>query len=217
MIILTVLLMGATVLALLLGSAGRWNVPAFFAYAALLSLSAASIQAVALLRHPDLVAERLKPPSDRDRATRRIATPLMLGHYVLAGLDVGRFGWSAVATAAQIAGFLLVAAGMFLVGWTLQANRFASSAVRIQHDRGQQVITSGPYAIVRHPMYLGVFLFALGSGPALGSWWSSLPLLPVILVFIRRTLFEDRMLHAELPGYPAYASQVRWRILPGLF
>ena len=79
------------------------------------------------------------------------------------------------------------------------------------------MIAGGPYALVRHPMYLGVLLFAPGSAMALGSWWSIVPLLPVLATFVRRTLFEDRMLHEELPGYGEYAARVRWRVVPGLF
>lgn len=198
-------------------SAGRWRIPAFALYVTLYWLATGTIYTLALRRHPELVAERMKPPSDRDRATRRIAIPLFIGFCVVAGLDVGRFGWSTVGAAAQAAGFVLVGAGLGLVGWTLLSNPYASTAVRIQSERGHAVITTGPYAIVRHPMYLGVLLFALGSGPALGSWWAALVLLPVLAVFARRTLQEDRMLHEELPGYAAYAGRVRSRVVPGVF
>ena len=195
-------------------SAGRWDIGPFFAYAGLLWLVAGVVYTLA---PPELVAERMKPPSDRDRSTRRIALPLILAHLVVAGLDVGRTHWSVVPAAAQAAGFALIAAGMGLAGWTVLSNPFASSAVRIQAERGHHVITTGPYALVRHPMYLGVLLFCLGSGPALGSWWSALPLAPVLAVFVRRTLLEDRMLHTELQGYQAYAAKVRWRVVPGIF
>jgi protein-S-isoprenylcysteine O-methyltransferase Ste14 len=196
--------------------AGRW-VPAFFVYAVMLWLLSGTVLTVLLRKSPGLVAERLKPPSDRDRATRRIALPLMLTHYLIAGLDVGRFGWSTVPMAVQIAGFLAFLAAFVLTAWTLLSNPYASAAVRIQSERGHTVITTGPYAFVRHPMYLGVLFFVLGSGPALGSWWSELVLLPVLVVFVRRTLLEDRMLHNELPGYDAYARKVRYRVIPGLF
>lgn len=201
----------------LFASAGRWQIPAFAAYVLLHWLSTGTIYTLALRRHPGLVAERLKPPSDRDRATRRIAIPLFLAFCIVAGLDVGRFGWSTVHPAVQAAGFAAVAAGLAFVGWTLLSNPYASTAVRIQEERGHEVITTGPYAIVRHPMYLGVLLFALGSGPALGSWWAGLVMLPILGVFVRRTLREDRMLHEELPGYAAYARTVRSRVVPGVF
>jgi protein-S-isoprenylcysteine O-methyltransferase Ste14 len=200
----------------LFAGAGRW-VPAFFAYAVMLWLVSGTVYTVLLRKSPGLVAERLKPPSDRDRASRRIALPLALVHYLIAGLDVGRFGWSSVPLAVQIAAFFTVIGAFALVGWTLLSNPYASTAVRIQSERGHTVISTGPYAFVRHPMYLAVLLFVLASGPALGSWWSELALLPVLAVFVRRTLLEDRMLHAELPGYAAYAEKVRFRVVPGLF
>jgi protein-S-isoprenylcysteine O-methyltransferase Ste14 len=216
MMFVRTLVFGIAVSVPLFAGAGRW-VPAFFAYAVMLWLVSGTVYTVLLRKSPGLVAERMKPPSDRDRATRRIALPLALLHYFIAGLDVGRFGWSTVPAAAQIAGFLAIVGAFTLVAWTLLSNPYASSAVRIQSDRGHTVISTGPYAFVRHPMYLAVLLFVLGSGPALGSWWSALALLPVLAVFVRRTLIEDRMLHDELPGYDAYARKVRFRAVPGIF
>lgn len=200
----------------LFAGAGRLDVPAFYAYLSVLWLVAGATYTVALRRHPDLVAERLAPPSDRDRASRRIAIPLVLAHDLLAGLDV-RYGWSVIAGWAQGGGLLLVVSGLALAGWTILTNPYASTAVRIQAERGQLVIETGPYALVRHPMYLGVLLVSCGSGPALGSWWAGFLLLPVLAVFVRRTLIEDRMLHRELAGYAAYAGRVRFKVLPGVF
>ena len=200
----------------LFAGAGRW-VPSFLAYAVMMWLATGTVYTVLLRKSPGLVAERMKPPSDRDRASRRIALPLAMVHYFIAGLDVGRFGWSTVPVALQIASFLAVIGALSLVGWTLLSNPYASTAVRIQDDRGHTVISTGPYAFVRHPMYLAVLLFVLGSGPALGSWWAGLALLPVLAVFVRRTLIEDRMLHDELSGYEAYARKVRFRVVPGIF
>jgi protein-S-isoprenylcysteine O-methyltransferase Ste14 len=191
-------------------------VPIFGAYVALLWLMFGSIYTYAARRSPDLVKERLKPPSDQDKASRRLAVPLILGHYVVAGLDA-RFAWSAVPLAAQIAGFVFVTAGLGLAGLTVLANPYASSAVRVQRERKQTVISTGPYAIVRHPMYLGVLMYAVGSGPALGSWYAALPMLPVIIVFVRRTLIEEAMLRLELEGYVEYTQRVRWRIVPLIF
>jgi protein-S-isoprenylcysteine O-methyltransferase Ste14 len=172
---------------------------------------------LALRRHPDLVQERMRPPDDRDRLTRRLALVPGIGHLVVAGLDVGRFGWSSVGVAVHVAGLVALALGMFFIGWTFATNRFASSAVRIQDERGHTVVSTGPYAVVRHPMYLGVLLAVLGSGFALGSWWAALVVSPIVPIFLRRTWLEDRMLHAELAGYPDYALRTRWRVLPGVF
>jgi protein-S-isoprenylcysteine O-methyltransferase Ste14 len=215
-LVLRTFLLAAAIAALLLLPAGRFDVPAFWAYAALLWLNAAGLYTVLTRRSPGLVAERMRPPSDRDRATRIVSALAIAAHLVLAGLDA-RFGWSAVPLPLQLAGFVLVAVGLAFVDWTLLSNPFASSAVRIQRERDQSVITTGPYAIVRHPMYFGTFLVCLGSGFALGSPLSALALLPVVATFVRRTLREDRMLHDELPGYPAYAARVRWRIARGIF
>lgn len=202
------------VTAVLCVSAGGWQYPFFFAYSAVLWLSSSTINTLA---PRELVAERMKPPSDRDRATRLISFPVVLGHYVVAGLDVGRFQWTFVPVWLQAVGLGLVTLGMGLVGWTLLSNPFASSAVRIQSERKQTVITTGPYALVRHPMYLGVVFFTLGSGLALGSWVSWAMALPLLGVFVRRTLKEDRMLHDELEGYAEYAKKVRWRVVPFVF
>lgn len=213
MMFLRTLPIGVVVYIVLAMSAGRWDAPWLAAYAASVWLTSGLIYTLA---PAELVRERLKPPSDRDRKSRLISIPLMLVHYAIAGLDV-RLGWSAVPMALQIAGLALVLSSLALVGWVLVTNPFASTAVRIQGERGHSVIRTGPYAIVRHPMYLAVLGFGLGSGVALGSWWASLPLVPVLAVFVKRTLLEDRMLHEELPGYRDYAASVRWRVVPGVF
>jgi len=201
----------------LMVSAGRWDLPWLWAYTAGWGLYAVVSAGVALRYNPELVAERMGPPSDRDRLTRMLALPPMLGHLVVAGLDVGRFGWSSVSLPIHLLGFAALTAGWGFVAWTFATNTFASSAVRIQEDRGQRVVEHGPYAIVRHPMYLGVLLTAIGSGPAVGSWWAGLVVLPIIPIFIRRTRLEDRLLHDELPGYRDYAQRTRWKVVPGLY
>jgi protein-S-isoprenylcysteine O-methyltransferase Ste14 len=217
MMFLRMLPLAAGILAVLWVSAGRVNMPMFWAYTGVLWLIPGTIYTVLLHRSPALLAERIHPPNDRDKATRRIALPMVLSHYVLSGVDVGRWRWSEVPPAAQGTAFVLVALSLALVGWTLLSNPYASSAVRIQGERDHKVMTGGPYAYVRHPMYLAVLIFACSSGPALGSWWSSLTLLPLLAVFVRRTLMEDKMLHTELRGYADYATKVRWRVIPGIF
>jgi protein-S-isoprenylcysteine O-methyltransferase Ste14 len=197
-------------------AAGRLDVWPFWAYVGVMYVIAATIYTLLARWSPGLVAERMRPPSDRDRATRRLVALPYLAHLVIAGLDA-RYEWSAVPEGVTIAGLALVAAGFLLVGWTLLTNPFASSAVRVQEERAHRVISTGPYALVRHPMYLAVLLVCLGAGPALASWYAGLLLLPMVAVFIRRTLLEDAMLHGELPGYADYASRVRSRVVPGVF
>lgn len=203
--------------ALLFLPAGRWEVPAFWAYPLMLWLIAGGLYTLLLRQQPELVRERLRPPSDRDKATRALTFPIVVAHYALAGVDVGRTHWTFVPLWLQAAGFALVAAGFLFVGWALLTNAWASTAVRIQRERSQTVISHGPYAWVRHPMYSGVVLFVLGSGLALGSFVSWAVLLPLIAAFVRRTLKEERMLRTELEGYEAYTHQVRWRVVPGVF
>ena len=211
--VLAVVVLGA----FLFGAAGRFDIPVFWLYLATWGLYMTATYVLALRVNPDLVRERMKPPSDRDRMTRRMAAFPGFGHLIVAGLDVGRYHWSSVSWAGHGLGFVLLVTGMSFVAWTFMTNRFASTAVRIQHERNQTVITTGPYAIVRHPMYLGTFMVALGSPLALGSWWSLLAVFPIIPIFIRRTLLEDAMLHDELPGYRDYATKTKWRIVPGVF
>lgn len=202
---------------ILMLSAGTWTDPWLWAYSAGWGVYAMVSAGVALRFNPELIAERMKPPSDRDRLTRRLALPPMLAHLVVAGLDVGRFGWSSVSVPIHVLGFVVLTAGWAFVAWTFATNTYASSAVRIQDDRGHRVVEHGPYAIVRHPMYLGVLLTAIASGPAVGSWWAGLVILPIIPIFIRRTRLEDRLLHEELPGYREYAQRTRWRVIPGVY
>lgn len=202
--------------ALLLASAGRTDSWWLLGYSAFVWLAMGTVNTILSIRQPELLAERMKPPSDRDRKSRVASVPLLVTHYALAGLDL-RFGWSALSWPLQALGLLAVGSGLALVGWTLLSNPYASSAVRIQSERGHAVIQTGPYALVRHPMYLGVLLVSLGSSLALGSLVSGAPLLLLLALFVRRTLVEDEMLHAELPGYAEYAAKVRYRVLPPVF
>jgi protein-S-isoprenylcysteine O-methyltransferase Ste14 len=213
---LRLLVLAVLLLSPLLLAAGRLDVWGAWGWALVMWLSATTIYGLMLCRSPALVEERLRPPSDRDRATRRLVVAPVLLHLVLAGLDA-RLGWSRVPLAVQVSALAATAAGFALVGWVLLTNPFASSAVRIQSERGHAVITHGPYALVRHPMYLATLLVCLSMGPALGSWWAALALLPVIAVFIRRTALEDRMLCDELDGYGSYAQRIRWRVVPLVF
>lgn len=208
--------LAAIVAAVLFVCAGRFDAWALYAYPLVVWLLMGTVNTVLLRLQPALVAERMKPPSDRDRKSRLASVPLMIAHYALAGLDV-RYGWSALPLPVQITGFAIIIAALALIGWTLLSNPYASSAVRIQSERGHEVITNGPYGYVRHPMYLGVLLFAIGSPLALGSTWSALPVVVLVAIFVRRTLVEDQMLHRELPGYADYAGRVRYRVLPPFF
>jgi protein-S-isoprenylcysteine O-methyltransferase Ste14 len=107
-------------------------------------------------------------------------------------------------------------AGFALVVWALAHNEYMSARIRTQGDRGQYVIASGPYAIVRHPNYAGGFLASLASGFVFGSWVAILPMLLHMGLLMYRTLQEEKVLAAELEGYADCARRVRWRFLPGV-
>jgi protein-S-isoprenylcysteine O-methyltransferase Ste14 len=115
----------------------------------------------------------------------------------------------------------LALAGLFaawaLIMWVFRENAFLAEVVRIQTERGHTVCTSGPYRIVRHPMYVGVILTILCVPVLLGSLYALIPAGLIAALFILRTALEDRTLRAELPGYADYARTVRWKLVPGVW
>ncbi len=198
---------------ILFGCAGRVDLPFFWGYIAVPVIAAAVITGHV---DRDLMKERLRPGAGGiDRYLRIVLIPFWLAHLVIAGLDVGRFHWSDhVPLALQTVGLTLFAASYALAAWAISVNRFYSSVIRIQADRGHVLVTDGPYAYIRHPGYAGI-LIALPAGVvALGSWWSLAPLIPLWLLVLRRTIIEDRFLYQHLDGYPEYAVRVRYRLFP---
>ena len=151
-----------------------------------------------------------------DKVLISIYTVALLALFVVTGLDA-RFRWSVIPVIWQIVGFICLCLAMFLILWVTSVNRRLSTMVRIQDDRGQQVVTNGPYRYVRHPMYVGTVLFAPGIPLLLGSWWALIPAGLIIVIFIIRTAMEDKTLMEELPGYAEYTRQVRYRLIPGIW
>ena len=136
---------------------------------------------------------------------------------IVAGLD-HRFGWSPVfPTWLNILGFILIGLGYAFAVWALAENRFFSTMVRIQTDRGHVVCSSGPYRIMRHPGYAGNALPLPGIVLALCSVWTLIPASVALIIAVIRTALEDRTLHEELPGYRDYARHVRYRLIPGIY
>jgi protein-S-isoprenylcysteine O-methyltransferase Ste14 len=202
--------------AALFGGAGTFAVPAFWIYLAIL----AAIFAASLLGlDPDLARERMRPGGQKPPLALWLLAIVFAAHWLIAGLDRGRFHWSdTVPQWLQAAGLIGVAAGNALCFWAMRVNRFFSSIIRIQSDRGQHVIDSGPYAVVRHPGYIAGILFLGTSGIALGSWLAWAILVAFSLPFLMyRVVTEDRVLQSELPGYRDYAGRVRWRLIPGIW
>jgi protein-S-isoprenylcysteine O-methyltransferase Ste14 len=200
----------------LFASAGTVAIAGFWLYLAIL---AAIIVASLLALDPGLFRERMRPGGKPPPLGLRLFTIVMFVHWIAAGLDRGRFHWSDNVPAwLQAVGLIALAASYALCFWAMLVNRFFSSVVRIQSDRGQHVVTGGPYAFVRHPGYLAGIVIILASGPALGSWLATALLVVASLPFLLyRAVTEDRVLQAELAGYADYARRVRWRLLPGIW
>jgi protein-S-isoprenylcysteine O-methyltransferase Ste14 len=168
-------------------------------------------------RRPEVVAERSRGSSGGRRWDfwiTRVLAVASLGILAVSGLDE-RWQWSPpVAAPVRGGGVVLFILGYALLLWAMYANTFFSQVVRIQAERGHAVITTGPYAYVRHPGYVGMVTSALGTGFLLGSLWALLPWAVYVAAVIVRTALEDRTLQQELPGYTDYAEQTRYRLLP---
>jgi protein-S-isoprenylcysteine O-methyltransferase Ste14 len=209
---------------LMLGSycagAGRLDLWPGFAYAGF--IFAGGLAAVWLMRSasPELLKER----SSMHAGTKKWDIPLAfwialggpLSTCALAGLDA-RFHGVRAADWTVLAGFLLGAAGVGIMLAAMAANRFFSTVVRIQTDRGHTVVDTGPYAFVRHPGYVGMFLTTIGAPLILASTWAWWPSAISVAVLLARTALEDGTLRRELPGYEAFTTQTRSRLIPGIW
>ncbi len=200
----------------LFGSAGTLAIPGFWIY---LAIFAAVLAASFAWLDPGLLRERMRPGGKKPPPALKLFTGVLFLHWIVAGLDRGRFRWSDDIPAwLQGAGLIGLAGGYALCLWAMRENRFFSSVIRIQSDRGQYVVTAGPYAVIRHPGYAAGILIIAASGIALGSWLAEALLVTTTLPFLLyRACTEDRILQVELEGYRGYAARVRWRLLPGIW
>lgn len=207
-------LIGAAVA--LFASAGTFAAAGFWVY--LVILGAVFVASFVML-DSDLLRERMRPGGKAPPVGLWLFTIVILLHFIVAGLDRGRLHFSdGVPPWLRVVGLALVAAAYALVLWAMRVNRFFSSVVRIQSERGQFVVKTGPYGFIRHPGYAAGILIVLASGIALGSWLAAGLLVITSLPFLLyRAISEDRVLFAELPGYREYAGQVRWRLIPGIW
>jgi protein-S-isoprenylcysteine O-methyltransferase Ste14 len=217
-LIQTIVVFGVAPAAVIFILAGRWDLWNVWAYA-WISIAIWSFQAVAMYRiSPELLKERVKPSNRGRQPLAAIgAIALFILYWAVVGLDQ-RFHWSdIVPPAGMVAGLAVVAIGLGLLSWSILVNSFFSTSVRIQEDRGQRVISNGPYGIVRHPGYAGGALALLASAVALNSLLALVPAVIFLMVLVNRTMIEDRMLHDELTGYAEYSAKVRYRLLPGIW
>ena len=174
-------------------------------------------------RHPGLMAERQNIENIQNaKAWDKVLAPLMavsvgFPMVIVAGLD-HRYNWSSEFPLWLIViGFILISLGYAFAAWALAENRFFSSVVRIQTDRGHVVCDSGPYRFVRHPGYAGNILALFGIVLALGSVWTLIPAAVASIIAVIRTVLEDQTLQEELPGYRDYARRVGYRLIPWIY
>ena len=210
------------VAAFLFGAAGTWAWPSGWAFLALLGLLSVSVSLWLAKADPDLLAERMKSPIQRGqkRWDRWFLGGLSVVYFAwlgLMGLDARRMAWSHAPLWAQVLGALLLVISYVGIAWVFRTNSFAAPVIKMQADRHQTVISTGPYAFVRHPMYAFALWQFVGIPLMLGSWWGLTVVPPFIAAIALRTLGEERMLKAELAGYEDYARRVRWRYAPGLW
>jgi protein-S-isoprenylcysteine O-methyltransferase Ste14 len=179
--------------------------------------------AAVFLTDPALLAERtkgrrVKGQKGWDKALLGLygmMTPLVIP--IVAGLDF-RFGWRPeVAIWLQVVAFAVYALGWALHLWAMAANRYHALVVRIQADRGQTVVTGGPYRFVRHPTYVGGIVLTVAAALVLASVWALIPGVLGGLLLVIRTILEDKTLQRELDGYREYAARVHYRLLPGVW
>jgi len=182
------------------------------------------VSRIAVMRtNPDLLAERAQSLDREDvRGWDRLILFFLLlvgplAMMIVAGLDE-RFGWSPqIPLTPRLVALAIMVLGYTVGTWAMAVNRYYSAVVRIQKDRGQTVITDGPYRFVRHPSYATGIVASLMIPILLDSLWALIPTILVALGTIIRTALEDRTLLEELDGYEEYAAQVRYRLLPGIW
>jgi protein-S-isoprenylcysteine O-methyltransferase Ste14 len=196
--------------------AGTWAYWEAWAYLAILFFPMLFVLAYMLKHEPDLLARRMrmKEKEAEQRLIVKLSFIPFLFAYILPGFDK-RFGWSNVPTGVVVIAEILVLLGYGIVFLVFRENRFASRVVEV--EQGQSVIKSGPYAIVRHPMYTGSILLWGLSPLALGSYWAMLPALAIIPTLVARIRNEEQILAKELKGYPEYMQETRYRLLPGVW
>jgi protein-S-isoprenylcysteine O-methyltransferase Ste14 len=188
-------------------------------YLALLGITGTLITAWLYIHDPGLLAQRIASPLQReqpvwDRLFMGCMIVLFIVWLAIMGLDAVRFQTSHVPVWAQAAGAVAILISQYVFWLVFRANSYAAPVVKIQRERGHAIVTNGPYAIVRHPMYAGAILYLLGTPLLLGSWYG-VGLAPVFIVgFGVRAVLEERTLAAQFSDYADYAARVRYRLVP---
>lgn len=205
--------------ALLFGLAGTFRYWQAWVYLSLFFLLSAILTLDLLRRDPQLLERRMKggPVAERRPLQRLIMAGASVGFVsllVIPALDF-RFGWSSVPVSGVIIGNVVFVVGFGFIGRVYRENTFTSATIEIAE--GQRVIDTGPYAVVRHPMYASAMLYVIGTPLALGSYWGFVGVAVMLPFLVWRLIDEERLLAKELPGYTTYQARVRYRLIPGVW
>lgn len=172
-------------------------------------------------KNPELLENRLalvkKKQKGWDKVILISTTPFFFALLIVPGLDAVRYHWSFISVEVKIIAYIVMVLSLASFFIVLRENAFLSRVVEIQEDKGHHVITTGPYRIVRHPMYVGVILLIFAIPVALGSLFGLIPAFVLAAGIVIRTVLEDKTLHKELPGYSEYAQKTKFRLLPGIW
>ena len=204
---------------LLFLAAGTFAWPGAWVFLVLMILLSFTLGIDLARRDPGLLRERMGSPVQRDQpaADKVLLMVLLLAIFawlVVMGLDAKRFAWSSVPTLVQVLGALITLWSIWFCYRTMRENSFAAPVVKLQRERGQTVISSGPYAFVRHPMYFGAAFYFIGAALLLGSWWGVIFAFVLIGLLCVRIPIEEKALRAGLEGYDEYSGRVRYRLIP---
>ncbi len=199
-------------------SAGRIDLPRAWFFFGLYFISLLFNIVIFLKFNPEVIRVRSETKWEEMKWWDKLFTVLYIIFifiiFIVCGLDVGRFQLSSTGMEFLVGGVIIFVVGWGVVVWAMVENKFFETTARIQKEREQRVVSTGPYAIVRHPGYTGMILY-YGCAPfIIGSLYGLIPALLLAIVFIFRTYFEDRMLYKELSGYKEYAKKVRYRLVP---
>jgi protein-S-isoprenylcysteine O-methyltransferase Ste14 len=205
--------------ALLFGAAGTIRWLAGWAYLILFFVGALWITLLLARHDPALLAERMKVPVQKGQPfwDRILILPMIIAWcawLVLMGLDAVRFRWSVMPLWLQCAGGALIVLSFWMIARVYRENPFLTAVVKIQTERGHRVISTGPYAAVRHPLYAAMLIYLPANALLLGSWYGLAASFVLSGGLVFRTAMEDRELRRGLAGYTEYAAQVRYRLIP---
>jgi protein-S-isoprenylcysteine O-methyltransferase Ste14 len=210
----------AVMIAALFGGAGTFDWPRGWMFFGVYCALTAIVCVWLWIANPEIFAARSKIQEGTKSWDRMLTVIIVLCYLAIlpvSALDDGRFHWAPTPDSVVILGYVLFIVGFLGFAWASSVNRHFEATVRIQTDRGHKVITTGPYAFVRHPGYIFAILMTLGMPLALGSLYGLIPAGLLVVLVVIRTLAEDATLKAELPGYREYAARVKQRWIPGVW